>query len=273
MTNTQIVFVTLLFAQAISGCSKPSEAQPADCANPKFLYAKVGKTVFRLPKSVQIPNSIVMDEKRTDEKLGVIKLRYEEYRSDPRNRIECNRKEIPIADFRTEMGFVFEGDGSEPPDYRMGKKMHALIGIYAFDPASSSRARSDYLADAAHIDQVRFIGRTDHPRRGVEPTASASFVFAYRDRRFDVECQVGSYSGTHLQPLAPQLCRHAAFRAEDILISTNQRTSRLADGRQILIPPDEWPRQWKFIIAKVLDFRTSEGAVMAQKVADSGPRP
>lgn len=121
----------------------------------------MASSVFELPKTVDVPNSVTMDETRTGEKLGIVKLSHDTRSSGPANRTHCNSTKQPVANFRTGMSFAYRGDGSEPAEYRLGRQMHSLIRVNRYDPSSPSRAQREYLTDVERIGRVRIVRRTD----------------------------------------------------------------------------------------------------------------
>lgn len=229
------------------------------CENPKLLRVQVGDTIFELPNTVDRPHALTMDLERESAKLGIVSIGNTARHSDSANRGDCNSKEHPIANFGYDMGFRYLGDGSEPPEYRMGDEMYAGVNVTSYDPASPSRARSEYLTDVERISQVRFVGRTDHPRRGHARIKEATFEFADGERTFRLECQIGWYASSEpgeesLRPSKPRLCvPDATFRAGNVLISADQQSE--VWGQKRPIPPEEWPKQWAYTINKVLSFR------------------
>lgn len=251
---------TALVISTLSGC-RDRRASVDQCADPKLLRVKVGDTVFDLPNTVSSPHALSADETRTDEKLGILRLSYRAHTSDPSNRSDCNSKTQRVADFGDDMGLVFEGDGSEPKDYRLGDRMHAIVEMRRYDKNNNWAGKWEYLANVEDIEKVRFVRRYSIPRK--TPTINAeAFVFAYQGRIIKMECQIWDDSkidGKKDDPRPPypnQCVPVMRFRAGDILIGVDQRGWRSdAGNRYSLIPPEEWPKQWAFTITKLLSFR------------------
>lgn len=235
-------------------------------ANPKLLRVKVGDTLFDLPNTVDRPSALIMDLERKPEKLGIVNINYNAHVSNPANRWECNRKTHPVADFGSDMGFVYRGDGSEPKDYRMGDKMYAIADIVRYDRNSDARYRRNYLADVGDIEKVRFVRRIFLPRK-ISPYdgGEAEYEFAYQGRHMKMRCQIWDDSKfkerrDDPRPAYPNLCvPNMPFRAGDILIGVDQRSYAGGSGAKAhLIPPEEWPKQWAYTINKVLGFRVQK---------------
>jgi hypothetical protein len=167
------------------------------------------------------------------------------------------------------MGFRYIGDGTEPEEYRQGAKMNAGVDIYRYDPAVSYQ--SDYLANVEDIENVRFVRRVNIPSKAENRTPDASYEFAYQGRRVTMVCQMWDASktavpGDKLRPVFPLFCSpEMPFRAGDLQISVNQRTTRFSKDRpEELIPPEEWPKQWAYTINKVLSYRIKSGEGASQ---------
>lgn len=233
------------------------------CKNPKLLRVQVGKTLFDLPNAVETPHALTMDMKRESEKLGILTIEYSAVRSDPANRRDCNSKDRPVANFGNDMGFVYRGDGSEPPDYRMGAEMYALVNIGRFD-ARDNGWRSNYLANVEDIDKVRFVERIDIPPTAGITLGQAIYKFAYRGREVAMTCQIWEDSKTGgwnkkdgPRPAYPNQCvPKMPFRAGDIVIGADQQSYQGGPGANTrLIPPEEWPKQWAYTINKILSFK------------------
>lgn len=240
---------------ATTSCRDGGRISIDECVEPTLLRVKVAGTILDLPNSVSGPHSISMDETRTSEKLGIIDLNRKQRKSNPNNRAECNGKTHPIADFRTDMEFVYRGDGAEPEDYRMGARMYSIVRIGKYDPKSAAIWRSNFLADVSNIENVRFLKRTMLPSNN-----QAIYEFAFEGRRFAITCQIwddSKYGRDNPRPAFPNQCSpKMPFRAGDIVIAVDQRSWRRdGSGGYALIPPEQWPQQWAFTIGKILSFR------------------
>ena len=209
-----------------------------------------------------------MDLERESEKLGILTIGYRAFRGDPANRWDCNSKSRPVANFGNDMGFVYRGDGSEPPEYRMGEKMYTIVNIGRYDVRSKGW-RSEYLANVEDIEKVRFVERI-----GIPPTAGftmgqAIYKFSYRGREVAMMCQVWDDSKTDgwnekvgPRPAYPNQCvPKMPFRAGDIVIGVDQQSYQGGPGAKTrLIPPEEWPKQWAYTINKILSFEVQAPA-------------
>jgi hypothetical protein len=269
---TTKMLATLALLTGLGGCSNAVDVD--QCADPTKLRVKVADTVFDLPNTTDKPFSQV-DDSIKDKHLGILGMTYTAYASNPANRHDCNSKEKRVADFGNGMGFRYKGEGTEPKDYRQGGKMNASVDIYRYDPTVSYQ--SDYLANVQDIEKVRFVRRVDYPRKYLETIKEASFEFAYENRRFIMECQVGNYKyqipkSQEFKPRNPIMCvPDMMFRAGDIIISVDQQATRFyGDGRSQFIPPsepippEEWPKQWAYTINKILSYRIKSGEGASQ---------
>ncbi|MFT4027713.1 MAG: hypothetical protein QM676_13050 [Novosphingobium sp.] len=261
MTKRLTAIIAITGMSALAGCGTKSVDVDA-CVNPRLLRVKVAQTIFDLPNTVTSAHPITMDLERTDEKLGIVSLNYAARNSDPANRSDCNRKGQPVADFGYDMGLVYQGDGTEPAEYRLGNKMHALLDIAKYDPQRKGSWRSEYLADVADIEHVRFVERIEIPPIGNHRMGQAIYKFAYKGREIEMKCQVWDDSKVDgrkndARPAYPNQCVPAMpFRAGDIIIGVNQRSHAGGRGAKArLIPPEEWPKQWAYTINKILSFR------------------
>ena len=254
-----------LLAVMLDSCAKSNEPPVVTdsnlCSDPTKLRVKIANSVFELLNTTEYENSVIYDEFLTNSKLGIIRLSEEVRAKDKTFRYECNGKAKPVADFGTYIGFIYRGDGSEPSEYRMGREMYNHVYITAFNPKSGSQSQRQYLSDVADIEGVRYVRRIDHPRNGFDPVKTASFEFSYKDRKFRLECQVGNYNSQKLGDAdfiskPPYLCvPGATFRLNDVLVSVSQRSVRW--DTQQLIPPQDWPKQWAFVIAKLKSYRVT----------------
>jgi hypothetical protein len=214
------------------------------------------------PRQRRIPSALT-DETRNNKNQGILTLSYNAIRSDPDNRIDCNEKAHPIADFGDDMGLTYRDDGTEPKEYRMGNRMYALVNVGKYDPQLSGSWRSEYLADVADIEKVRFIERIEIPPVKKRGMPQAIYRFGYKNHTIDMKCQIWDDSKADAQmkdgprPPFPNLCApKMPFRSGDLVIGVDQRSDIGGPGSQTsLIPPDEWPKQWAYTIRKILSFR------------------
>lgn len=255
----------LLLASALPMLAACSDSQPGveACKNPKLLRVQVGETLFDLPNTVSSPHALTIDLEREPEKLGILITGYRTFRSAPANRWDCNSQDRPVANFGNDMGFVYRGDGSEAPEYRMGAKMNAIVNIGRYD-ARFKGWRSDYLANVEDIEKVRFVGRIDIPPTAGFTMGQAIYKFSYRGREVAMTCQVwddsktGGWNKTDgPRPAYPNQCvPKIPFRAGDIVIGVDQQSYQGGPGAKTrLIPPEEWPKQWAYTINKILSFQ------------------
>lgn len=263
-SRTALGLLFTLTAFVLSGCEQPHDVSIDQCSNPKLLRAKVSDTVFDFPNSVGSLHGSLYSKVDELEKIGIVKIHYPEYKQNTKYRSDCNHKSKSVADFKTDVQFVFKGDGTEPEEYRMGGEMHSITAIRKYEPYSKSIFRSRYLADVNDIEKVVFLGVKDVPPVKNVDSRWSIFEFGFKDRRMSMECAWTSakapQGGDHAIPPFPHICRDMTFRAGDLLISVGQRSIQGLRGEdRQLIPPQEWPKQWAYTIRKILSYRVSEG--------------
>jgi hypothetical protein len=263
-SRTALGLLFTLPALILSGCNRPHGVSIDQCSNPKLLRAKVSDTVFDFPNSVGFLHGSLYSNEDELEKIGIVDIRYPEYEKNPEYRSDCNHKSMPVGDFKTDVRFIFKGDGTEPQEYRLGNEMSSITAIRKYEPDSKSIFHSKYLADVDDIEKVVFLGVKDIPPVKNVFGNWSIFEFGFKDRRMSMECAwtsakapYGEYKAT---PPFPYLCDDMTFRSGDLLISVGQESIRGLPGEdQQLIPPGEWPKQWAYTIRKILSYRVDVG--------------
>lgn len=223
-----------LSALLLPACDEPSVIHR--CWNPRLLRVKFGQEVFDLPKSVQDPFS-----SKDQDRAGILLLPYGEYSADDRNRRYCNDKQVPFPRVVARSSLM-----RMQTDVELVESLLFQIKTEGFE--------SDLIGDESQIDRIRLLRRIDIKSNG----GDALFDFELDGRVRRVECfRAKTFADNDGSRIAfVHRCTPLWVRFRSIAIGV-QNTGLRTGASLRIIPPEEWPKQIKYVVDKLKSYRVA----------------